>query len=138
MRLTTLVTLTVLLAACGGGSDTGAPSTDTIAGTTSTGVPSLDERSSLFSYDQSAPLNLVEKKTKSQKGAEVVDVVFDAADRKVSAFLVRPKGKPKAAVLWAHCTARRRTRTGRSSLSTPSRWRKRGSSRYSRKSSSPG
>ncbi|HXL44602.1 MAG TPA: hypothetical protein VN960_11170 [Gaiellaceae bacterium] len=102
MRLTTLVTLTVLLAACGGGSDTGAPPTDTIAGTTSTAVPSLDERTELFSYDQSAPLNLVEKKTKSQKGAEVVDVVFDAADRKVSAFLVRPKGKPKAAVLWAH------------------------------------
>ena len=101
MRLTTLVTLTVLLAACGGGSDTGAPSTDTIAGTTSSAVPSLDERSELFAYDQSAPLNLVEK-AKSQKGAEVVDVVFDAADRKVSAFLVRPKGQPKAAVLWAH------------------------------------
>jgi dienelactone hydrolase len=65
-------------------------------------VPSLDERAELFSYDHSAPLNLVEKKRKSQKGAEVVDVVFDAADRKVSAFLVRPKGKPKAAVLWAH------------------------------------
>jgi dienelactone hydrolase len=102
MRLTTLVTLTVLLAACGGGSDTGAPPTETTVGTTSTAVPSLDERTELFAYDQSAPLNLVEKKTKSQKGAEVVDVVFDAADRKVSAFLVRPKGKPKAAVLWAH------------------------------------
>jgi dienelactone hydrolase len=101
MRLTTLVTLTVLLAACGGGADTGAP-TETTVGTTSTAVPSLDERTELFSYDQSAPLNLVEKKRKSQKGAEVVDVVFDAADRKVSAFLVRPKGKPKAAVLWAH------------------------------------
>jgi hypothetical protein len=102
MRLTTLVTLTVLLAACGGGAITGAPPTDTIAGTTGTAVPSLDERTELFSYDQSAPLNLIEKKTKSQKGAEVVDVVFDAADRKVSAFLVRPKGTPKAAVLWAH------------------------------------
>jgi len=102
MRLTTLVTLTVLLAACGGGADTGAPPTETTAGTTTTAVPSLDERAEIFSYDQSAPLNVVEKKRKSQKGAEVVDVVFDAADRKVSAFLVRPKGKPKAAVLWAH------------------------------------
>jgi len=102
MRLTTLVTLTVLLAACGGGADTGAPPTETTAGATSTSVPSLDERTELLSYDQSAPLNLVEKKTKSLKGAEVVDVVFDAADRKVSAFLVRPKGEPKAAVLWAH------------------------------------
>jgi dienelactone hydrolase len=102
MRLTTLVTLTVLLAACGGVADTGAPPTETTPATTSTAVPSLDERTELFSYDQSAPLNLVEKKTKSQKGAEVVDVAFDAADRKVSAFLVRPKGKPKAAVLWAH------------------------------------
>jgi dienelactone hydrolase len=102
MRLTTLVTLTVLLAACGGVADTGAPPTETTPATTSTAVPSLDERTELFSYDQSAPLNLVEKKTKSQKGAEVVDVAFDAADREVSAFLVRPKGKPKAAVLWAH------------------------------------
>jgi dienelactone hydrolase len=101
MRLTTLVTLTVLLAACGGGADTGAPPTETTAGTITTAVPSLDERAEIFSYDQSAPLNLVEKR-KFQKGAEIVDVVFDAADRKVSAFLVRPKGKPKAAVLWAH------------------------------------
>jgi hypothetical protein len=102
MKLTTLVTLAVLLAACGGGSETGAPPTESPAGTTSTAVPALDERAELFSYDQSAPLDIVEKKTKSQKGAEVVDVVFDAAERKVSAFLVRPKGKPKAAVLWAH------------------------------------
>jgi hypothetical protein len=102
MRLTTLVTLAVLLAACGGGSETLAPPTESTAGTTSSAVPSLDERAELFFYDQSAPLNLVEKKTKSQKGAEVVDIVFDAAERKVSAFLVRPKGKPKAAVLWAH------------------------------------
>jgi dienelactone hydrolase len=102
MRLTTLVTLIVLLAACGGGSDTGAPPSEGTAGTTSTAVPTLDGRAELFSYDQSAPLNLIEKKTKSQKGAKVLDVVFDAANRKVSAFLVRPKGKPKAAVLWAH------------------------------------
>jgi len=102
MRLTTLVTLTVLLAACGGGSDTVAPPTESNAGTTSTAAPSLDERAELFSYDESAPLNLVEKRTKSQQGAEVVDVVFEAADRRVSAFLVRPKGQPKAAVLWAH------------------------------------
>jgi dienelactone hydrolase len=102
MRLTTLVTLTVLLAACGGGSNTAAPPTASTGGTTSTAVPSVGERAALLSYDQSAPLNLVEKKTKSEKGAEVVDVVYDAADRKVSAFLVRPKGKPKAAVLWAH------------------------------------
>jgi fermentation-respiration switch protein FrsA (DUF1100 family) len=45
---------------------------------------------------------MVEKKTKAQKGAKIVDLVFEAADRKVSAFLVRPLGKPKAAVLWAH------------------------------------
>jgi dienelactone hydrolase len=102
MRLTTFVTLAVLLAACGGGSDTATPPTESTAETTSTAVPSLDERAELVSYDQSAPLNLVEKTTKTQKDVEVVDVVFDAADRKVSAFLVRPKGKPKAAVLWAH------------------------------------
>jgi hypothetical protein len=70
MRLTTLVTLAVLLAACGGGSETLAPPTESTAGTTSSAVPSLDERAELFFYDQSAPLNLVEKKTKSQKGAD--------------------------------------------------------------------
>jgi hypothetical protein len=102
MRLTTFVTLAVLLAACGGGSDTATPPTESTAETTSTAVPSLDERAELVSYDQSAPLNLVEKMTKTEKDVEVVDLVFDAADRKVSAFLVRPKGKPKAAVLWAH------------------------------------
>jgi dienelactone hydrolase len=102
MRLTALLALTVVLAACGGRSNQAAPPTETTAGTTSTALPSLDERSQLFAYDKSAPLNVVEKKSKSQKGAEVVDVVFEAADRKVSAFLVRPKGKPKAAVLWAH------------------------------------
>jgi len=102
MRLTALIVLTVFLAACGGGSNQAAPPTQTAPGTTSTAVPSLDERAELLSYDQSAPLNLVEKKTKSQKGVEIVDVAFDAADRKVSAFLVRPKGKPTAAVLWAH------------------------------------
>jgi hypothetical protein len=32
----------------------------------------------------------------------VADVVFDSGDLKVSAFLVRPAQKPKAAVLWAH------------------------------------
>jgi hypothetical protein len=102
MRLTRLLALTAVLAACGGGSDRAAPPPETTAATTGAAVPSLDERAELFGYDQSAPLNVVEQKTKSEKGAEIVDLVFDAADRKVSAFLVRPKGKPKAAVLWAH------------------------------------
>jgi dienelactone hydrolase len=102
MRLTILLVLTGFLAACGGGSNQTAPPAETAPGTTSSAVPSLDERAQLFAYDQTAPLNMVEKKTKSQNGADVVDVVFDAADRQVSAFLVRPKGKPSAAVLWAH------------------------------------
>ena len=102
MRLTTLLALTALLAACGGGSNPAAAPTQTTPGSTTTAVPSLDERAQLFAYDESAPLNVVEKKTKSEKGGEIVDLVFEAAGRKVSAFLVRPKGKPKAAVLWAH------------------------------------
>jgi hypothetical protein len=32
----------------------------------------------------------------------VVDIVYTAGERKVSAFLVRPRGKPRAAVLCAH------------------------------------
>jgi hypothetical protein len=102
MKLTVLLVLTGFLAACGGGSNQTAPPAETAPSTTSSAVPSLDERAQLFAYDQTAPLNMVEKKTKSQNGADVVDVVFGAADRQVSAFLVRPKGKPSAAVLWAH------------------------------------
>jgi dienelactone hydrolase len=107
MRMTAPLALIAFLAACGGGSDQAASPTGRTGGTTTgatatAAVPSLDERAQLFAYDESAPLNVVEKKAKSQKGAEVVDVLFEAADRKLSAFLVRPKGKPKAAVLWAH------------------------------------
>jgi predicted esterase len=105
LKLTGLVGVVVLLCACGGGSnESGSSPTQTSSATTTTAStsPSLEERVQLLAYDESAPLGLVEKKTKSQGGAEVVDVVFAAGDRKVSAFLVRPKGKPKAAVLWAH------------------------------------
>jgi dienelactone hydrolase len=104
MRLTVLVILTTFVAACGRGSNTAAPSTPTgeQAGTTSAALPSLAERTELLAYDRSAPLELVEKKTKVQQGVKVVDVAFEAAGRNVSAFLVRPQGKPRAAVLWAH------------------------------------
>jgi hypothetical protein len=102
LRLTIFLVLVALLTACGGSGAGTASSTQAAATSTTGEVPSLEERAQLFAYDDSAPLNVVERKTKSQKGAEVVDVVFDAADRKVSAFLVLPKGKPKAAVLWAH------------------------------------
>jgi hypothetical protein len=105
MKLTVLLGLVALLAACGGGSNQAAvsgtePSATTT--TTATTVPSLEERGQLLAYDASAPLGLVEKKTKSKHGIEVADVVFDSGDRKVSAFFVRPAGVPKAAVLWAH------------------------------------
>jgi dienelactone hydrolase len=102
LRLTIFLVLVALLTACGGSGAGTASSTQAAATSTTGEVPSLEERAQLFAYDDSAPLNVVERKTKSQKGAEVVDVVFDAADRKVPAFLVLPKEKPKAAVLWAH------------------------------------
>jgi dienelactone hydrolase len=102
LRLTIFLVLVALLTACGGSGAGTASSTQAAATSTTGEVPSLEERAQLFAYDDSAPLNVVERKTKSQKGAEIVDVVFDAAGRKVSAFLVLPKGKPKAAVLWAH------------------------------------
>jgi predicted esterase len=105
MKLTVLLGLVALLAACGGGSNQAASSATAPSAattTTATSVPSLEERAQLLDYDPSAPIGLVEKKTKSERGFEVADVVFDAGDRKVSAFLVRPQGKPKAAVLWAH------------------------------------
>ena len=105
MKLTVLLGLVALLAACGGGSNQAASSgTEPSAATTTTAatIPSLEERAQLLAYDASVPLGLVEKKTKRMNGVGVADVAFDAGDRKVSAFLVRPQGKPKAAVLWAH------------------------------------
>jgi hypothetical protein len=105
MRLTVLLGLIALLAACGGGSNqAGSSGTEPSAATTTTAtaVPSLEERAQLLAYDSSTPLGLVEKKTKSEQGIEVADVVFESGDRRVSAFLVRPAQKPKAAVLWAH------------------------------------
>ena len=105
MKLTVLLGLAALLAACGGGSNQAASSStepSAATTTTATSVPSLEERAQLLAYDSSAPVGLVEKQTKSQGGVEVADVVYDAGDRKVSSFLVRPQGKLKAAVLWAH------------------------------------
>jgi hypothetical protein len=102
MRLTTMLAFGVLLTACGGGSTEPAAPPSTAGGTTSTAAPSLEERAQLLEYDQAAPLQVVEKKTRTEKGVEVVDLAFQAADRKVCAYLVRPEGKPRAAVLWAH------------------------------------
>jgi fermentation-respiration switch protein FrsA (DUF1100 family) len=104
LKLTGFLVLAVAVAACGGSGQTGASPTQTssAATTTTSAIPPLEERAQLLAYDESAPLGLVEKKAKSQGGAEVVDVVYTAGERKVSAYLVRPKGKPRAAVLWAH------------------------------------
>jgi hypothetical protein len=66
------------------------------------GCPSLEERAGLFEYDDAAPLDVVEKKARTKSGAEVVDLAFQAAERKVSAYLVRPAGQARAAVLFAH------------------------------------
>jgi hypothetical protein len=103
MRLTTILAFGILLTACGGGSTEPAASPPSPAGgTATTSAPSLEARAQLLEYDETAPLDIVEKKTRMQKGIEVVDLAFQAADREVSAFLVRPQGKPRAAALWAH------------------------------------
>jgi dienelactone hydrolase len=104
LKLTGLLALVAAVAACGGSGQTGASPTRTssAATTTTSAIPTLEARAQLLAYDESAPLRLLEKKAKSRGGAEVVDVVYTARERKVSAYLVRPKGKPRAAVLWAH------------------------------------
>jgi predicted esterase len=104
LKLTGLLALAVAVAACGGSDRTGSSPTQTSSATTTTtsAVPPLKERAELLAYDESVPLGLVEKKATTTGKAEVVDVVYVAGERKVSAFLVRPKRKPRAAVLWAH------------------------------------
>jgi predicted esterase len=105
LKLTGFLALAVAVAACGGasGQEGSSPTqTSSPATTTTSAIPPLEERAQLLAYDESAPIRLVEKKAQSQGGAEVVDVVYTAGERKVSAYLVRPKGEPRAAVLWAH------------------------------------
>jgi predicted esterase len=102
MRLTVMVACGILLTACGGGSTEPAASPPTAGGTTSAAAPSLEERAELLEYDRSAPLDVVKKRMRAEKGAEIVDLAFQAAERRVSAYLVRPQGEPRAAVLWAH------------------------------------
>jgi hypothetical protein len=106
MRLTLILvflSLAAVLGACGRGSgETASPATTSTAGSTSTAVPPLAERARLLAYDDSAPLELKVRGKAQRGGAEVEDAVFEVAGRRVAAYLVRPKGKPKAAVLWAH------------------------------------
>jgi dienelactone hydrolase len=106
MRLTLVLVflpLAVVVGACGGSEESASPAaTTTTAGSTSTAAPPLAERAELLSYDDSAPLGLEVRGAAYRRGAEVEDVVYEAAGRRVAAYLVRPKGKPKAAVLWAH------------------------------------
>ena len=105
MRLTLSVaflTLAAVLAACGGSAGETAAPTATSARPTTTGAPPLSERADLLAYDPAAPLDVKVKGKTQRGGAQIDDVVFEAAGRRVSAYLVRPKGKPKAAVLWAH------------------------------------
>ena len=104
LKLTGLLALALAVAACGGSGGTGSSPTQTSSAATTTAsvIPPLEKRAQALAYDESAPLGLVEKKAKTRGGAEVVDVVYTAGERKVSAFLVRPKGKPRAAMLWAH------------------------------------
>jgi dienelactone hydrolase len=104
MRLTMFLALgasAALLAACGGSTQppSSAPGQ---APSTSTAIAPPEERAQLFAYEQSEPLRLKVGKTTREGGAEVEDVRFEAAGRSVAAYLVRPAGKPKAAVLWAH------------------------------------
>jgi dienelactone hydrolase len=104
MRLTRCFALTplILLAACGGGPNEPAGVGTTTGASTSTAIAPLDERAKLLAYDQSAPLGLEVRKLARRGDVEIEDVVFQAAGRRVGAFLVRPQGAPKGAVLWAH------------------------------------
>src|SRR5215213_8230592 len=107
MRLTMLLLLLPLslpLAACGGGSASTAAA-ETAAGspptTTAAEIPPLEERAQLFAYDASAP-KVVLKAKKTAHGAEVEDLTYRAQPGNIQAYLVRPDGKPRAAVLWLH------------------------------------
>lgn len=107
MTLTRFIILGALLgflAACGGSSESRAPTepSATAGATTTSAVASLEERAELLAYDEDAPLGLEVVKTTQRGGAKLDDVVYEAAGRRVAAYLVRPAVKPKAAVLWAH------------------------------------
>ena len=107
MRLTVvlaLLTLSMTLAACGGDNTggTAASPTTTPATTTGAAAPPLPERAKLFAYDSSAAPKVTVRGKKTRTGAEVDDVVLAAPGGKVSAYLVRPHGRPRAVVLFLH------------------------------------
>ena len=141
MRLTTflcvLVASPALLVACGGASPPATTAAATPA-TTSTAVPALAERAKLFEYDESAPLAFKVKKKAEKGGVEVDDVSFKAADRTVTAYLVRPKGKPHGPSSGRIGSARSRTPTALNSFRMQRISPRTESSRSSRSSSSHG
>jgi dienelactone hydrolase len=103
-RIVPFAAVLLLLAGCGGGSGSpvSAPTTGTEAAETSateTGAVAAEE----FAYDPEAPLHLRVRKTEKRGGAQVDDVVFAAPGGAVSAYLVRPVGRPAgAAALFLH------------------------------------
>jgi dienelactone hydrolase len=107
MKLTVilmLLPLSISVAACGGESASGT-SAETAAApptTTAAEIPSLEERAKLFAYDSSAAGEVAVKGKKTDHGTEVEDVTYSAPGGDVRAYLVRPDGKPRAAVLWLH------------------------------------
>jgi dipeptidyl aminopeptidase/acylaminoacyl peptidase len=92
-----------LLGACGGESESSAPSSSA-TGAAETGVTEttgVDQAT--FAYEAAAPLGLRVGKVEKRAGAKVEDVVFSAPGGDVPAYLVRPlSGPATAAVLFLH------------------------------------
>ena len=104
LKLTRLLVLAVAVAACGGLRRHGRlPDADILSRDDDhLDRPAARRAGAASRLRRVCASELVEKKAKSRGGAEVIDVVYTAGARKVSAYLARPKGKPRAALLWAH------------------------------------
>ncbi len=97
----------VLLAGCGGSSETEPPQPATEpaeTGATETGAAETALADpQLFAYDAAAPPDVSVKTTKSRAGVDVADVVYETPERRVPAYLVGPHGKAVGpAVLFLH------------------------------------
>ena len=85
--LPTLLALTILAAACGGGDGGGERAA--VSTSPATVEPEL---LSQFDYDSSAPLDVKEVKSEVKDGAVVRDITYAGPEGRIDAFLVTPEG----------------------------------------------
>jgi predicted esterase len=102
-RILSALSALVLLGACGGESESGAPSSPA-TGSAKTGVTErTGVDSETFAYDAGAPPGVRVGQVEKRAGAKIEDLLFSTPSGDVPAYLVRPmSGERSAGVLFLH------------------------------------